>query len=245
MARFELPVMKTRMRAPATSASSTAYWMSGLSTTGSISLGLALVAGRKRVPRPATGKTAALMRFVSATGQTPAAMPVTAILHEGAARQAGRAAALTGVKKGKKRSSASAGAARTRSKIPTLGMAGSVRGGLRFGARRARALRALRIARLRLVDADVRAILVDHLLADALDVREIVGRAERPVLLAIVDDRLRSRQADAVEFTGERLRIGRVDVDGPRERNERLRQEPDGGDEKTRGERCGFHGVPP
>src|SRR5579872_4936586 len=32
--------------------------MSGLSTTGSISLGLALVAGRKRVPRPATGKTA-------------------------------------------------------------------------------------------------------------------------------------------------------------------------------------------
>ena len=39
-------------------ASSTAYWMSGLSTTGSISLGLALVAGRKRVPRPATGNTA-------------------------------------------------------------------------------------------------------------------------------------------------------------------------------------------
>src|SRR6185437_4980125 len=32
--------------------------MSGLSTTGSISLGLALVAGRKRVPRPATGNTA-------------------------------------------------------------------------------------------------------------------------------------------------------------------------------------------
>jgi hypothetical protein len=30
----------------------------GLSTTLSISLGLALVAGRKRVPRPATGKTA-------------------------------------------------------------------------------------------------------------------------------------------------------------------------------------------
>jgi hypothetical protein len=32
--------------------------MSGLSTTGSISFGLALVAGRKRVPRPATGNTA-------------------------------------------------------------------------------------------------------------------------------------------------------------------------------------------
>src|SRR5215472_2607880 len=32
--------------------------MSGLSTIGSISLGIALVAGRKRVPNPATGKTA-------------------------------------------------------------------------------------------------------------------------------------------------------------------------------------------
>src|SRR6185503_11482332 len=58
MARFEEPVMKTRSRAPAVRASSTAYWMSGLSTIGSISFGLALVAGRKRVPRPATGKTA-------------------------------------------------------------------------------------------------------------------------------------------------------------------------------------------
>src|SRR6266702_2754771 len=43
---------------PAAIASSTAYWISGLSTIGSISFGLALVAGRKRVPRPATGKTA-------------------------------------------------------------------------------------------------------------------------------------------------------------------------------------------
>src|ERR1700733_14556242 len=32
--------------------------MIGLSTTGSISLGWALVAGRKRVPRPAAGNTA-------------------------------------------------------------------------------------------------------------------------------------------------------------------------------------------
>src|SRR5258707_11768449 len=47
--------------APAASASSTAYWISGLSTTGSISFGLALVAGRKRVPRPATGNTAVLI----------------------------------------------------------------------------------------------------------------------------------------------------------------------------------------
>src|SRR5271170_2934769 len=58
MARLEAPVMNTRRRAPAASASSTAYWISGLSTTGSISLGLALVAGKKRVPRPATGNTA-------------------------------------------------------------------------------------------------------------------------------------------------------------------------------------------
>jgi hypothetical protein len=32
--------------------------MTGLSTTVSISFGMALVAGRKRVPSPATGKTA-------------------------------------------------------------------------------------------------------------------------------------------------------------------------------------------
>jgi hypothetical protein len=32
--------------------------MSGLSTIGSISLGMALVAGRNLVPRPATGNTA-------------------------------------------------------------------------------------------------------------------------------------------------------------------------------------------
>src|ERR1700761_7639211 len=43
---------------PASLASSTTYWMSGLSTIVSISFGIALVAGRTRVPRPATGKTA-------------------------------------------------------------------------------------------------------------------------------------------------------------------------------------------
>jgi len=51
---------------PASIASSTAYWMSGLSTIGNISLGLALVAGRKRVPRPATGNTAAVIGRVKA-----------------------------------------------------------------------------------------------------------------------------------------------------------------------------------
>src|SRR6187399_2330554 len=43
---------------PDATASSTLYWMIGLSTSGSISFGCALVAGRNRVPRPAAGKTA-------------------------------------------------------------------------------------------------------------------------------------------------------------------------------------------
>src|ERR1051325_8560330 len=43
---------------PAASASSTPYWMIGLSTRGSISLGCAFVAGRNRVPSPAAGNTA-------------------------------------------------------------------------------------------------------------------------------------------------------------------------------------------
>src|SRR5437870_5098466 len=44
-------------RMPARTASSTTYWMVGLSTSGIISLGCALVAGRNRVPSPAAGKT--------------------------------------------------------------------------------------------------------------------------------------------------------------------------------------------
>src|SRR5690348_12704584 len=58
IARLLRPVTKMRSVRPAAAASSTAYWMSGLSTMGSISFGLALVAGRNRLPRPATGKTA-------------------------------------------------------------------------------------------------------------------------------------------------------------------------------------------
>src|SRR5690349_18604744 len=45
-------------RRPARTASSTTYWIAGLSTIGSISLGDALVAGKKRVPSPAAGMTA-------------------------------------------------------------------------------------------------------------------------------------------------------------------------------------------
>ena len=52
------PVTMSTSCRPAATASSTTYWMAGLSTTGSISFGIALVAGRKRVPRPATGMTA-------------------------------------------------------------------------------------------------------------------------------------------------------------------------------------------
>src|SRR5688572_15095016 len=43
---------------PARTASSTTSWIAGVSTTGSISFGVAFVAGRNRVPRPATGMTA-------------------------------------------------------------------------------------------------------------------------------------------------------------------------------------------
>src|SRR5437016_4768704 len=54
---------------PASRASSTPYWITGLSTTGSISFGTALVAGRNRVPMPATGKTALRIRGVDMEGR--------------------------------------------------------------------------------------------------------------------------------------------------------------------------------
>ena len=52
------PVIMSTSVSPAATASSTTYWIAGLSTTGSISFGIALVAGRNRVPRPAAGMTA-------------------------------------------------------------------------------------------------------------------------------------------------------------------------------------------
>ena len=48
---------------PARTASSTTYWMPGLSTSGSISFGVAFVAGRNRVPSPAAGITALRTRI--------------------------------------------------------------------------------------------------------------------------------------------------------------------------------------
>src|SRR6185436_12678796 len=52
---------------PASLASSTTYWISGLSTMVNISFGIALVAGRTRVPSPATGNTA-LRIFMGSRG---------------------------------------------------------------------------------------------------------------------------------------------------------------------------------
>src|SRR5206468_3395546 len=56
--------MKIMSVMPAAAASSTAYWISGLSTIGSISFGLALVTGRNRLPRPATGNTTFVSLFI-------------------------------------------------------------------------------------------------------------------------------------------------------------------------------------
>jgi len=58
------PVTKMKCSIPASFASSTTHWITGRSMTVSISLGTAFVAGRKRVPRPATGKTAFLILFM-------------------------------------------------------------------------------------------------------------------------------------------------------------------------------------
>src|SRR5690625_80117 len=54
-------VTRTISLIPAAAASSITYWINGRSTTGSISLGIALVAGNMRVPSPATGITAFLI----------------------------------------------------------------------------------------------------------------------------------------------------------------------------------------
>src|SRR6266568_4962408 len=58
MERLLRPVIISTSSRPAAAASSTTYWIAGLSTTGSISFGVAFVAGRNRVPSPAAGTTA-------------------------------------------------------------------------------------------------------------------------------------------------------------------------------------------
>src|SRR5687768_997331 len=58
MAFLPRPVTRMMLSTPDRTASSTPYWIIGLSTSGSISFGCAFVAGRNRVPKPAAGKTA-------------------------------------------------------------------------------------------------------------------------------------------------------------------------------------------
>src|SRR5277367_3402105 len=58
MAVLPRPVTMIMFWIPEWIASSTPYWISGLSTTFNISFGWALVAGRNRVPSPAAGNTA-------------------------------------------------------------------------------------------------------------------------------------------------------------------------------------------
>src|SRR3990170_2115767 len=77
IARFWLLVTMMTWSMPAATASSTAYWMIGLSTSGSISLGCALVAGRKRVPQPAAGNTALRTRIEPSVGGSPGWRPVS------------------------------------------------------------------------------------------------------------------------------------------------------------------------
>ena len=59
--RLPRPVMIRMSVSPARAASSTTYWIDGVSTTGSMAFCCALVAGRNRVPSPAAGMTAFLI----------------------------------------------------------------------------------------------------------------------------------------------------------------------------------------
>src|SRR6478735_9015704 len=165
MARLEAPVTNTSRRAPASSASSTAYWISGLSTMGSISLGLALVAGRKRVPRPATGKTATSM------GGCDRLAGISAPAIQGAENIPRPQRRPAGPRSGRSRS------------LRDFTPPGAVGHGLRgrfdwFGGGRGRGGRG---RRLLAPETDVGAVLVDELLRDALDHGELVDALERPV----------------------------------------------------------------
>src|SRR5260370_23872746 len=64
-------VMSNTSFRAAVTASSTTYWMAGLSMTGSISLGVALVAGKNLVPSPAAGITALVTSAMSRTLANP------------------------------------------------------------------------------------------------------------------------------------------------------------------------------
>src|SRR5215218_4763028 len=80
---------------PAATASSTTYWMAGLSTRGSISFGCALVAGRNRVPSPAAGMTA-LRTFTMHSPEAASYLFEAPILLDPCRRPVGRAPAEVG-----------------------------------------------------------------------------------------------------------------------------------------------------
>ena len=64
MARLLRPVIINISSIPESMASCTMYCIVGVSTMGNISFGCALVAGKKRVPKPAAGMTAFLTFFI-------------------------------------------------------------------------------------------------------------------------------------------------------------------------------------
>src|SRR5262245_32343428 len=68
----------TSSLSPDATASSTTYWIVGLSTSGSISLGWALVTGRNRVPSPAAGNTP-LRTFMPDSSAGAGRRPVLAV----------------------------------------------------------------------------------------------------------------------------------------------------------------------
>src|ERR1041385_2496632 len=74
MARLPRPVMTRMSVMPAPTASSTTYWMVGLSMTGTISFGWLFVAGRNLVPRPGAGITG-FLTFVLGEPSSSAGAP--------------------------------------------------------------------------------------------------------------------------------------------------------------------------
>src|SRR5688572_30434258 len=66
MASFPFDVTMINLSRPESRASSIPYCRIGLSTSGSISLGMTFVAGKKRVPKPAQGKTHVRSGFMAA-----------------------------------------------------------------------------------------------------------------------------------------------------------------------------------
>src|SRR6185369_2771175 len=74
------PVTRITCSTPDAIASSTTYWIVGMSTMGSISFGIAFVAGRNRVPSPAAGMTAFRM-LTPARSMDAAELPLLGFLH--------------------------------------------------------------------------------------------------------------------------------------------------------------------